>query len=71
MRSVAIAIDVAYAFSPNGRYIVGGGYNAATRRSEGFLLDTGRCQVEGDVNADDIVDDADLLIVLFNFGQGC
>jgi hypothetical protein len=24
-----------------------------------------------DVNRDDIVDDADLLIVLFNFGSGC
>ncbi|MCX7993544.1 MAG: hypothetical protein N2651_07720, partial [Fimbriimonadales bacterium] len=26
---------------------------------------------EGDVNGDGCVDDADLLIVLFNFGQGC
>jgi hypothetical protein len=26
---------------------------------------------QGDVNNDNIVDDADLLIVLFNFGAGC
>jgi probable HAF family extracellular repeat protein len=31
----------AYDISPNGRYIVGDGYNAATRRKEAFLLDTG------------------------------
>jgi probable HAF family extracellular repeat protein len=30
----------AYAISPDGRYIVGWGFNAATRRLEGFLLDT-------------------------------
>jgi probable HAF family extracellular repeat protein len=30
----------AYAISPNGRYIVGQGYNAATGRFEAFLLDT-------------------------------
>jgi probable HAF family extracellular repeat protein len=32
----------ARAISPDGRYIVGYGYNAATRRSEAFLLDTRR-----------------------------
>jgi probable HAF family extracellular repeat protein len=32
----------ANAISPDGRYIVGQGYNAATRRSEAFLLDTRR-----------------------------
>jgi probable HAF family extracellular repeat protein len=31
----------AYAISPDGRYIVGRGYNAATGRFEAFLLDTG------------------------------
>ena len=31
----------AFAISPNGRYIVGAGYNAATGRIEAFLLDTG------------------------------
>jgi hypothetical protein len=30
----------ARAISPNGRYIVGYGWNAATRRGEAFLLDT-------------------------------
>ncbi|GIV04529.1 MAG: hypothetical protein KatS3mg016_0104 [Fimbriimonadales bacterium] len=30
----------AYAISPDGRYIVGQGYNAATGRREAFLLDT-------------------------------
>jgi probable HAF family extracellular repeat protein len=32
----------AYAISPDGRYIVGSGYNAATGRREAFLLDTRR-----------------------------
>jgi probable HAF family extracellular repeat protein len=62
----------ARAISPDGRYIVGRGYNAATARPEAFLLDTGpRCTLDGDVNGDGIVDDADLLIVLFNFGNRC
>lgn len=34
-------LRAAYAISPNGRYIVGHGYNAATKRLEAFLLDTG------------------------------
>jgi len=33
-------LRAAYAISPNGRYIVGRGYNAATGRWEGYLLDT-------------------------------
>jgi hypothetical protein len=37
-RSVLLA---ARAISPNGRYIVGYGYNAATGRYEAFLLDVG------------------------------
>jgi len=32
----------ARAISPDGRYIVGYGYNAARGRNEGFLLDTWR-----------------------------
>jgi len=61
----------ARAISPNGRYIVGWGWNAATRRYEAFLLDTGpRCTAHnGDVDANGCVDDADLLAVLFAFGQ--
>jgi len=34
-------LTIAFAISPNGRYIVGWGYNAATGRYEAFLLDTG------------------------------
>ncbi len=56
----------ASAVSPDGRYIVGWGYNASTRREEGFLLDTWRT---GDTNGDGCVDDADLLTVLFAFGS--
>jgi probable HAF family extracellular repeat protein len=65
---------VARAISPNGRYIVGWGYNAATYRTEAFLLDTQGtppCTLDGDVNGDGRVDDADLLRVLFNFGNRC
>jgi probable HAF family extracellular repeat protein len=64
-------LEVVRAISPNGRYIVGWGINAATARREAFLLDTRpRCTApDGDVNGDGVVDDADLLIVLFNFGN--
>jgi probable HAF family extracellular repeat protein len=57
----------AFAISPDGRYIVGGGYNAATRSDEAFLLDTG-FPPRGDVDRNGCVDDADLLAVLFAFG---
>ena len=57
----------ARAISPDGRYIVGYGYNAATRGYEAFLLDTG-FPLRGDVNRNGCVDDADLLAVLFAFG---
>ena len=56
----------ARAISPDGRYIVGVGRNAATGRDEGFLLDTWRV---GDTNGDGCVDDADLLAVLSAFGS--
>jgi len=46
---------------------VGYGYNAATERSEAFLLDTG-FPLRGDVDRNGCVDDADLLAVLFAFG---
>jgi probable HAF family extracellular repeat protein len=61
----------ALAISPDGRYIVGWGDNAATGRREAFLLDTGpRCTAHnGDVDANGCVDDADLLAVLFAFGN--
>jgi probable HAF family extracellular repeat protein len=57
----------AFAISPDGRYIVGSGYNAATRRGEAFLLDTAFPR-RGDVDRNGCVDDADLLQVLFAFG---
>jgi probable HAF family extracellular repeat protein len=47
-------LGVAYAISPDGRYIVGVGYNAATRLNEAFLLDT--CP-GGDADKDCICDD--------------
>ncbi|GIV11606.1 MAG: hypothetical protein KatS3mg020_1097 [Fimbriimonadales bacterium] len=58
-------LAAAYAISPDGRYIVGVGYNAATERGEAYLLDTWRT---GDTNGDGCVDDADLLAVLLAFG---
>jgi probable HAF family extracellular repeat protein len=58
----------ANAISPDGRYIVGNGYNAATGRDEAYLLDTRCTPRNGDVNGDGCVDDADLLAVLFAFG---
>ena len=64
-------ISEAYAISPDGRYIVGYGYNAATGLSEAFLLDTlPSCTAHnGDVDNNRCVDDADLLAVLFAFGS--
>jgi len=58
----------ATAISPDGRYIVGYGYNAATGRGEACLLDTGFPR-RGDVDRNGCVDDADLLAVLSVFGE--
>jgi hypothetical protein len=41
-----LVLEVASAISPDGRYIVGRGYNAATGRPEAFLLDTQGTGVE-------------------------
>ncbi len=62
-------LSKAQAISPDGRYIVGYGYNASTRREEAFLLDTACQPHNGDVNCDGCVDDADLLAALFAFGN--
>jgi len=59
------ALDI----SPDGRYIVGLGVNATTGRLEAYLLDTRCTPHNGDVNCDRCVDDADLLEVLFAFGN--
>jgi probable HAF family extracellular repeat protein len=65
----SVLID-ANAISPDGRYIVGGGYNAATGHYEAFLLDTqAPFSPNGDVNRDGCVDDIDMLGVLFEFGE--
>lgn len=61
---LTIATDV----SPDGRYIVGQGYNAATGRREVFLLNT-CAEHGGDVDNNRCIDDADLLAVLFAFGS--
>jgi probable HAF family extracellular repeat protein len=58
-------LSYAYSISPDGRYIVGQGRNAATGRGEAYLLDTWR---RGDTNGDGCIDDSDLLAVLFAFG---
>jgi uncharacterized membrane protein len=58
----------AHAVSPDGRYIVGTGFNAATGRQEAFLLDTG-FPIRGDVTHSGCVDDEDLLRVLLAFGE--
>lgn len=64
-------LTVANDLSPNGRYIVGVGYNPTTGRWEAFLLDTLEpCHtMAGDVNNDGCTDDADLLLILEAFGQ--
>jgi len=54
--------------SPDGRYIVGLGFNAFTGRWEAYLLDM-LAPSTGDVNRDGCVDDADLMGVLFEFGE--
>ena len=73
-----VTLETAFGISPNGRFIVGrarevsfvigsnGGPIIRVRRF-GFLLDR-RCPLNADVNRDGVVDDADLLQVLFAFG---
>ncbi len=64
-------LTTASAIRPDGRYIVGQGWNAATGRYEAFLLDTApSCTAHnGDVDNNGCVDNADLLAVLFAFGN--
>jgi len=59
------AIDI----TPDGRYIVGDGFKDG--KPCGFILDTGVCNLPADVNGDGIVNDQDLLEVLFEFGNRC
>lgn len=62
-------LEEARAVSPDGRFIVGRGFNENTWRTEAFLLDTRCTPHNGDVNRDGCVDDRDLLTVLFEFGE--
>ncbi|GBC94003.1 hypothetical protein HRbin15_02508 [bacterium HR15] len=62
-------LEAARDLTPDGRYIVGQGYNAARGRTEAFLLDTQCTSHNGDVDNNGCVDDADLLAVLFAFGN--
>jgi len=55
--------------TPDGRYIVGWGVKDGTR--QGFILDTGVCNLPADVDGNGIVNDLDLLQVLFEFGNRC
>jgi uncharacterized membrane protein len=73
-----VTLETAFGISPNGRFIVGrareesvvigsDGSLIIQVRRVGFLLDR-RCPLNADVNRDGVVDDADLLQVLFAFG---
>ena len=62
-------LESATAISADGCYIVGQGRNAATGRREAFLLSVCCTSHNGDVDSNNCVDDADLLAVLFAFGN--
>jgi probable HAF family extracellular repeat protein len=62
-------LDEARAISPDGRFIVGWGFNENTWRTEAFLLDTRCIPHNGDIDRNGCVDDRDLLTVLFEFGE--
>jgi probable HAF family extracellular repeat protein len=64
-------LEWAFDISADGRCIVGRGWNAVTGSWEAYLLETSpRCtQHNGDVDNNGCVDDADLLAVLFAFGD--
>jgi len=60
----------AHALSRSGRYIAGLGSRDGGNTIEMYVLDTNRCwDPAGNVNANCCVDDADLLQVLFDFGN--
>lgn len=63
-------LSIARAISPDGRYITGWGFHASTGRTEAFVLDTQPvCGHGGDINCDGCVDDTDVLLLLFAFGE--
>lgn len=60
----------AHALSQSGRYIAGLGTRDGGNTVEMYVLDTNKCwDPAGNVDADCCVDDADLLQVLFDFGN--
>jgi len=74
---IGVTLETAFGISPNGRFIVGRAREVSVIESDGipiirvrrfgFLLDR-RCPLNADVNRDGVVDDADLLQVLFALG---
>jgi len=72
-----VTLETAFGISPNGRFIVGRAREESVIESDGipiirvrrfgFLLDR-RCPLDADVNRDGVVDDADLLQVIFALG---
>jgi len=62
-------LGIAYDITPDGRYIVGQGFKDG--KWQGFILDTGVCDLPADVDGNGIVNDQDLLQVLFEFGNRC
>ena len=62
----------AYAISPDGRYIVGVGFNASTGRNEAFLLDTGprTFQISGRLELRDFGGDVTQVPIRMELRQG-
>jgi len=62
-------LEFAADITPDGRYIVGWGVKDG--KQQGYILDTGVCNLPADVDGNGIVNDQDLLQVLFEFGNRC
>jgi uncharacterized membrane protein len=62
-------LEAAISISYDGRYIVGYGWRPSSNLStEAYILDASKPPLIGDLNGDGCIDDADLLMVLQNFG---
>lgn len=61
-------LETAWDISSDGRFIVGSGFHADLNRGEAFLLET-RCEIPGDFDCNCVVNDDDLMKVLYNFGR--
>ena len=64
-------VKTAVAISANGEYIVGRGINPSTGQEEAYRIKIQECRLPTDIDGNGIVDDADLLQVLFDFGRSC